>query len=84
MPESPKFAANEYVSSSSRGYGQKVDQLYSDKISEYPSVDRSQYGDRHGAYLGRDLPSDTANRYADSVAYGHDQQVLNDVMYISL
>ncbi|KAK6122470.1 hypothetical protein DH2020_043787 [Rehmannia glutinosa] len=74
MPESPKFATNEYVSSSSRGYGQKMDQLYSDRTSEYPSVERRQYADRHSAYLGRDLPSETANRYAESVAFGHEHQ----------
>lgn len=80
MPDSPKYAANEYVPSSSRSYGQKVDQLYSDRISEYPSVDRLQYADRHSAYLGRNLPSETADRYAESVAFGHDSQVLNYAM----
>ncbi|KAL0372818.1 UNVERIFIED_CONTAM: protein SHORT ROOT IN SALT MEDIUM 1 [Sesamum calycinum] len=53
MPESPKFTAGDYVSSSSRGYGQKVDQLFPDRASEYPSVDRRQYAERHSAYLGR-------------------------------
>lgn len=78
IPDSPKFAANERVSSSSRGYGHKVDQLYPDRLSDYLSVDK-----RHSSYLGRDLPSETASRYADPVAFGHDHQVFNDLVHVS-
>ncbi|KAL6579509.1 hypothetical protein OROMI_009725 [Orobanche minor] len=73
MPESPKFASTDYISSS-RGYGQKGDKLYSDRTSEYPSVERRQYAERHSAYMGRDLPSETAHRYAEPVAIGHEHQ----------
>lgn len=83
MPDSPKFSTD-YVSSSSRGYGQKVDQLYSDRISEYPSIERRQYAERHTAYLGTDLPSEAIGRYADPVSFGHEHQVLNGAIYFFL
>lgn len=74
MPDSPKFSTD-YVSSSSRGYGQKVDQLYSDRISEYPSIDRRQYAERHSAYLAADLPTETVGRYTEPAPFGHEHQV---------
>ncbi|KAL6543907.1 hypothetical protein OROGR_010404 [Orobanche gracilis] len=74
MPESPKFASTDYISSSSRGYGLKGDKLYSDRTSEYPSVERRQYAERHSVYMGRDLPAETAHRYAEPVAIGHEHQ----------
>lgn len=83
IPDSPRFTSNDYVSSSSRDYGQKVDQLYSDRILDYPSIDRHQYDGRHRLYVGRDLPSETVGRYTDSVAFGQEHQVLklNVVIY---
>lgn len=74
IPDSPKFSTD-YVPSSSRGYGQKVDQLYSDRISEYPPIERRQYAERHSAYLGADLPSETIGRYPEQVPFGHEHQV---------
>ncbi|KAK6913159.1 DBC1/CARP1 catalytically inactive NUDIX hydrolase domain [Dillenia turbinata] len=71
--ESPKFSAGDYVSSSSHLYGSKSDHLFSEKVSDYPSVDRRQY-ERHGGLMGRDLQSDSSGRYADSVGYGHQHQ----------
>lgn len=80
IPNSPKFN-NDYVSSSSRGYGQKVDQLYLDRMSEYPSIERRQYAERHSAYLGTDLPSETLSRYVDPVSFGNEHQVLFCAFY---
>lgn len=76
MPESPKFVSGDYVSSSSHGYGQKGDQLFADKISDYPSIDRRQYGERSSAYIGREQNEPTG-RYVDSLGFGHQHQVLN-------
>ncbi|KAK3037780.1 hypothetical protein RJ639_030699 [Escallonia herrerae] len=67
MPDSPKFTSGDYVSSSSHGYAQKADQLFSDKISDYPSIDRRQYAERSGLYMGRDLQS-------EPVGFGHQHQ----------
>lgn len=75
ISDSPKFISSDYVSSASHGYGHKGEQLYSDRISEYTPGDRRQYGERLSAYLGRDVPSEPAGRYADSVAFGHKHQV---------
>ncbi|XP_007046031.2 PREDICTED: cell division cycle and apoptosis regulator protein 1 [Theobroma cacao] len=74
MPDSPKFASTDYVSSSSHSYSHKGDQLYAEKIPDYPTVERRQYGERQGGYLGRDLPSESSGRYADSAIYGHQHQ----------
>ncbi|KAL3522783.1 hypothetical protein ACH5RR_015617 [Cinchona calisaya] len=74
MPESPKFASSDYVSSSSTGHGLKVVHIYSDSVSDYAPGDRHQYGDRHSVYMGRDLPSEPAPRYVESVSYGHKHQ----------
>lgn len=74
MVESPKFGSNDYVSSA---YAHKSNQLYSDKTSDYPSIDRRQYGDRASAYIGRDLQSEPTGRYADSVSFPHQHQVLS-------
>lgn len=70
LPDSPKFASGSYMSPSSHGYGQKGDDLYSDKLSGYVPVDRRQYGERSNTYLGRELPSETTARYADSSNFG--------------
>lgn len=70
IPDSPKFGTA-YVPSSSRGYGQKVDQF----LSEYPSIERRPYAERHSAYLGTDLPSETLSRYVDPVSFGNEHQV---------
>ncbi|KAK3000797.1 hypothetical protein RJ639_021728 [Escallonia herrerae] len=68
MPDSPKFTSGDYVSSSSHGYAQKADQLFSNKISDYPLIDRRQYAERSGLYMGRDLQS-------EPVGFGHQHQV---------
>lgn len=81
IPDSPKFSTD-YVSSSSRGYGQKVDQLYADRISEYPSIERRQYADRHSTYLGTDLPSETISRYVDPHSFGNEHQVLSRAIFL--
>lgn len=75
IPDSPKFSSGDYVSSSSHGYGHKGVQLYAEKVSDYPVVDRRQYGERQSSYIGRDLPSESTGRYTDSVSFAH-QQVL--------
>ncbi|RZC24418.1 protein SHORT ROOT IN SALT MEDIUM 1-like [Glycine soja] len=75
VSDSPKFASGDYVSSSSHGYGHKSDQLYGDKGLEYSGLDRRQYGERQSGYLGRDLTSDPAGRYAaDPVGFSHQRQ----------
>lgn len=69
LPDSPpKYGSGSYLSSSSaaHGYGQKEEDLYSDKLSGYVPVDRRQ----SGGYLGRELQSDPAARYADSSSFG--------------
>ena len=76
MQESPKFKSGEYVSSSSHAYGQKGDQLFPDKMSDYPSTDRRQYGERSNAYMGRDLQTEPAGQYADSIGFSHQHKVL--------
>lgn len=75
VPDSPKFTSGEYISSASRGYGHKVDQLYSDRITDYAHGDRRQYGDRHTTYVGCDLPSEPIGRYADSGSFSRKHQV---------
>lgn len=82
VPDSPKFASADYVSSSSHGYAHKGDQLYAEKIPDYPAIDRRQYGERQtqSAYIGREIQSDPAARYADSVGFGHHHQVLPFVL----
>ncbi|RID52871.1 hypothetical protein BRARA_G00304 [Brassica rapa] len=64
--QSPKYASGSYLSPSSNVYGQKVEDLYSDKLSGYVFVDRRQFGERSSIYLGRELQSDTTTRYSDS------------------
>ncbi|KAL6958863.1 hypothetical protein U1Q18_040210 [Sarracenia purpurea var. burkii] len=55
MPDSTKHTTGDYTLPSSHGYGRKSDQLFFEKISDYPSVDGHQYGERQSAYVGRDL-----------------------------
>ena len=74
IPDSPKFVSSDYVSSSIHGYGQKGDQLYVDKLSDYPSIDRRQYGERSSAYLGREQ-NESTGRYGDSLGFAHQHQV---------
>ncbi|KAE8658870.1 ATP/GTP-binding family protein, putative isoform 2 [Hibiscus syriacus] len=73
LPDSPKFASTDYISSSSHGYNHKGDQMYADKIPDYPTVERRQFGERQGGYLGRDLPNEPTGRYSDSI-FGHQHQ----------
>ena len=82
---SPKFSSGDYVSTSSHGYGHKGSQLYAEKVTDYPVIDRRQYGDRQSSYMGRDLQTDPTGRYADSVSYAHQHQVLCSIIdfYIS-
>lgn len=76
VSDSPKFASGDYVSSSSHGYGHKTEQLYGEKGLEYSGIDRRQYGERQSGYIGRDLTSDPAGRYAaDPVGFSHQRQV---------
>jgi hypothetical protein len=75
IADSPKFAASDYVSSSGHGYSHKGDQLYAEKVPDYPGIERRQYGDRQSAYVGRDLQSEPTGRYADSIAFSHQNQV---------
>lgn len=72
--DSPKFTTGDYVSSSSHGYGHKAEQQYSDRVSDYPTLDRHQYGERHSSYAGRDLTSEQASRYPDSISFGQKHQ----------
>ncbi|KAK4373430.1 hypothetical protein RND71_008814 [Anisodus tanguticus] len=72
--DSPKFAAGAYVSSSSHGYGHKAEQQYSDRVYDYPTLDRREYGERHSSYAGRDLTNEQASRYPDSLSLGHKHQ----------
>ncbi|XWS34124.1 hypothetical protein CRYUN_Cryun21dG0013100 [Craigia yunnanensis] len=74
MPDSPKFASTDYVSSSSHSRSHKGDQMYAEKIPDYPTVERRQYGEWQGGYLGRELPSEPTGRYADSAIFGHQHQ----------
>ncbi|XWS23169.1 hypothetical protein CRYUN_Cryun29cG0098000 [Craigia yunnanensis] len=69
VPDSPKFASTDYVSSLSHGYSRKGDQIYAEKIPDYPTVER-----RQGGYLGRELPSEPTGRYANSAIFGHQHQ----------
>ncbi|KAG5531791.1 hypothetical protein RHGRI_026421 [Rhododendron griersonianum] len=77
IPDSAKITTGDYSLSSGHGYGHKSDQLYSDKISGYPSVDRHQYGERQSAYAGRDLQNAPAGRFGDSI--GFDNQHKADI-----
>ncbi|XP_027914489.1 protein SHORT ROOT IN SALT MEDIUM 1 isoform X1 [Vigna unguiculata] len=75
VSDSPKFASGDYVSSSSHAYGHKTEQLYGEKGLEYSGIDRRQYGERQSGYIGRDLTSDPAGRYAaDPVGFSHQRQ----------
>jgi hypothetical protein len=77
ISDSAKIAAGDYSLSSGHGYGHKSDQLFSDKISGYSSIDRHQYGERQGAYTGRDLQNVPAGRFGDSI--GFDNQHKSDI-----
>ncbi|OIT05507.1 hypothetical protein A4A49_49077 [Nicotiana attenuata] len=80
--DSPKFTAGDYVSLSSHGYGHKAEQQYghkaeqqySNRVSDYPALDRHQYAERHSSYAGRDLTSEQAGRYPDSISFAHKHQ----------
>ncbi|XP_042983456.1 protein SHORT ROOT IN SALT MEDIUM 1 isoform X1 [Carya illinoinensis] len=74
IPGSPKYVSSDYVQSSGHGYGHKGDQLYADKIPDYPGPDRHQYGERHSAYIGKDLQSEQTRRYADSIGFSNQNQ----------
>lgn len=83
LSDSPKFASGgDYVPSSSHGYGHKIDQLYTEKIHDYPVIDRRQYGERQSAYIGRDMQTDPAARHADSVGFSHQRQVMLLILFV--
>ena len=73
--DSPNYTAADYVSSSSHGYGHKPERLIPEKIADYASLERRQYAERQGTYLGRDLPVEAAGRYADPVGYSSQHKV---------
>lgn len=75
--DSPKFSSSDYITSSSHRYGHKGDQLYGEKASEYPAIDRRQYGERHSTYMGMDLQGEPTSRYADSIGFGPQHQVFH-------
>ncbi|XAR53200.1 hypothetical protein NMG60_11021653 [Bertholletia excelsa] len=74
MTDSPKFASSDYITSSNHGYGHKSDQLFGDKLSDYQSLDRRQYGERQSAFVGRDLQNEASVRHGDSIGFGHQHQ----------
>lgn len=76
IADSPKYLSSDYISSSSHGYGHRTDQLFTEKVTEYPTLDRRQYNERQSAYLGRDLNTDAAGRFSESsVGFGHQRHV---------
>lgn len=83
MSDSPKFASTDYVPTSSHGYGHKSDQIYAEKLPDYPAIDRRQYGERQSSYMGRDLQSEPSGRFADAVSFGHQHQVLHFSLHLS-
>lgn len=84
LPDSPKFASGDYVSSSSHGYGHKGDQIYAEKIPDYSAMDRRQYGERHSSYLGRDIKIEPTARFSDAASYGLQHQVLIFEYFLSV
>lgn len=89
LPDSPKFASGSYLSPSSHVYGQKADDLYSDKLSSYIPVDRRQYGERSNAYIGRELQNEPTSRYADPSNFGRQVRPLtfiriSEIWFISV
>lgn len=69
IADSPKYSSKDYVSTPSHGYGHKSELLIADKMTEYASLERRQFAERHGAYAGRELPIEAGGRYTDSVGY---------------
>lgn len=73
--DSPKYVSKDYVATSSHGYGHKSELLIPDKMAEYASLERRQYAERQGPYVGRDLPVEACGRYADAVGYSHKSEM---------
>jgi hypothetical protein len=84
LPDSPKFASGSYLSPSSHGYGQKTDDLYSDKLSGYIPVDRRQYGEQSSSYLGRELQNEPTRRYADPSNFARQTDLYDRIDQASL
>lgn len=77
IPDSPKFTSSDYVPSTSHGYSSKSDQIYADKIPDYPTLDRRQYPERQSTYIGRDIQSEPTGRFTDAVGFSHQHQVID-------
>lgn len=76
LQDSPKFASADYLSAPTHSYSHRTDQLYSEKIPDYPTIERRQYGEqRPSSYMGRDVPSEATGLYGDSVSFRHQHQV---------
>uniref|UniRef100_A0A803MVH1 EF-hand domain-containing protein n=1 Tax=Chenopodium quinoa TaxID=63459 RepID=A0A803MVH1_CHEQI len=73
--DSPKYTAKDYVAAASHGYGHKSELLIPDKMADYVSLERRQFAERQGVYVGRDLPVEAGGRYADSVGYAHKSEM---------
>ena len=77
IPDSPKFNQNDYIPSASHGYSHKSEKMFSDKISDYSSMDRHHYSEQQPGYAGRDLHNESSSRYGDSTTFGQQRQVCN-------
>ncbi|XP_021725197.1 cell division cycle and apoptosis regulator protein 1-like isoform X2 [Chenopodium quinoa] len=75
IADSPKYTAKDYVAAASHGYGHKSELLIPDKMADYVSLERRQFAERQGGYMGRDLPVEAGGRYADSVGYAHKSEM---------
>ncbi|CAO2822015.1 unnamed protein product, partial [Amaranthus hypochondriacus] len=72
IKDSPKYTSKDYASAAlSHGYDHKSELSIPEKMAEYATLERRQFAERQGAYLGRDLPVDASGRYADSSGYAH-------------
>lgn len=72
IKDSPKYTSKDYASAAlSHGYDHKSELSIPEKMAEYATLERRQFAERQGAYLGRDLPVDAIGRYADSSGYAH-------------
>ncbi|URD78443.1 cell division cycle and apoptosis regulator 1 [Musa troglodytarum] len=75
------ITTDDYVSATNRAYSQKGDQFSAIKNPDYALTDRRHYGEHQGAFVGRELQSDSARRYLDSVSLSNRHQAeLHDQM----
>lgn len=54
------MTGDDYISTSSRGYG-----------VDYAALERRHYGEHHTGYVPREMPADLERRYADPVGHSH-------------